>query len=138
MMKYSRQREAIKEYLMGRTDHPTAEMVYLSVRETNPKISLGTVYRNLSLLVSLGEIQKICCGDGVERYDANLKPHYHYHCTACGCVMDVPLAQVPSSQILLGDTFPEQVDGYTVLFHGTCRSCREKVKKTVDKPEKVC
>lgn len=58
MMKYSRQREAIKAYLMERQDHPTAEMVYMSVRETNPKISLGTVYRNLSLLVSLGEIQK--------------------------------------------------------------------------------
>ena len=130
MMKYSRQREAIKESLMGRTDHPTAEMVYLRVRESNPKISLGTVYRNLSLLASLGEIQKICCGDGVERYDANVEPHYHYHCTCCGSVMDVPLEQVPTSQILLGAEFPEQVDGYTVLFHGTCRRCREKKKKS--------
>ncbi len=126
MMKYSRQREAIKAYLMERRDHPTAEMVYMSVRETNPKISLGTVYRNLSLLVSLGEIQKICCGDGVERYDANVAPHYHYHCTSCGRVMDVPMEQAPSTQVLLGEDFPEEVEGYTVLFHGTCRDCRKK------------
>ncbi len=130
MMKYSRQREAIKAYLMERQDHPTAEMVYMSVRETNPKISLGTVYRNLSLLVSLGEIQKICCGDGVERYDANVTPHYHYHCTNCGRVVDVPMEQVSPIQMLLGEDFPEEVEGYTVLFHGTCRDCREKEKKT--------
>lgn len=129
-MKYSRQREAIKDFLMTRTDHPTAEAVYLSVRESNPKISLGTVYRNLSLLTSLGEIQKICCGDGVERYDANVAPHYHYHCTACGCVMDVPMDQVPTSKVLIGADFPEEVDGYTVLFHGTCRECRKKMEKS--------
>ena len=129
-MKYSRQREAIKEYLMERRDHPTAEMVYRDVREANPKISLGTVYRNLSLLVSLGEIQKICCGDGVERYDANVSPHYHYHCTCCGRVMDVPPEQAPPSPIRLREDFPEEVEGCTVLFHGTCRDCKEKSEKT--------
>lgn len=129
-MKYSRQREAIKEFLMTRTDHPTAETVYLNVRENNPKISLGTVYRNLSLLVSLGEVQKICCGDGVERYDANVGPHYHYHCTTCGCVMDIPTSQISTSEVLLPKEFSEEVEGYTILFHGTCRECRRKVGKT--------
>ena len=68
-LKYSRQRESIKEFLQGRTDHPTADTVYTNIREIYPNISLGTVYRNLALLASLGEIQKITCEDGADRFD---------------------------------------------------------------------
>ena len=53
-LKYSRQRESIKVCLQGRKDHPTADMVYTDVRKEFPNISLGTVYRNLSLLSELG------------------------------------------------------------------------------------
>ena len=63
-LKYSRQRESIKACLMNRHDHPTADAVYASIREDFPNVSLGTVYRNLNLLVELGEIQKLTCGDG--------------------------------------------------------------------------
>ncbi len=56
MLKYSRQREAIKNFLMTRHDHPTADVVYSNVRTEFPNISLGTVYRNLTLLADLGEI----------------------------------------------------------------------------------
>lgn len=59
MIKRSRQREAIRQCLAGRYDHPTAETVYMSIKDEFPNISLGTVYRNLSLLSDLGEIQKI-------------------------------------------------------------------------------
>ena len=54
-LKYSRQRESIKTCLMGRKDHPTADALYTSIREQFPNISLGTVYRNLNLLVDLGD-----------------------------------------------------------------------------------
>ena len=57
-LKYSRQRESIKANLMSRHDHPTADALYASIREEFPNISLGTVYRNLNLLVETGEILK--------------------------------------------------------------------------------
>ena len=63
-LKYSRQRESIKEYLASTTSHPTADAVYLHVREEFPHISLGTVYRNLNLLADMGEIQRFSSGDG--------------------------------------------------------------------------
>ena len=63
-LKYSRQRESIKEYLRHTTEHPTADTVYGNIRKLYPNISLGTVYRNLSLLVDLGEIRKL---SGVDR-----------------------------------------------------------------------
>ena len=57
--KYSRQRELIKEFLMTRKDHPTADIIYQNVRNENPNISLGTVYRNLTLLAKDGEIRRL-------------------------------------------------------------------------------
>ena len=42
-LKYSRQREAIKEFMMSRKDHPTADSVYMHIRDEYPNFSLGTV-----------------------------------------------------------------------------------------------
>ena len=56
MIKYSRQRESIVNFLASRTDHPTAETIYQNIKKEFPNISLGTVYRNLSLLEEIGEI----------------------------------------------------------------------------------
>lgn len=61
MIKRSRQREAIRQCLTGRYDHPTAETVYMSIKDEFPNISLGTVYRNLSLLSDLGGDSKNYC-----------------------------------------------------------------------------
>ena len=88
-LKYSRQRESIKEFLTGRTDHPTADFVYENMKQIYPNISLGTVYRNLSLLADLGEIQKLSSFGGADRFDARTAPHCHFMCTRCGRVMDV-------------------------------------------------
>ena len=61
----SKQRSVIRDYLWGRIDHPTAEKLYNEIRVEHPKMSLGTVYRNLMLLTDLGEIQAIDVGDGI-------------------------------------------------------------------------
>ena len=67
-MKYSRQRQLIKDFLMTRKDHPTADVVYTNVRLQDPNISLGTVYRNLTQLADIGEIQRLRMGDGVDHF----------------------------------------------------------------------
>ena len=54
-VKHSRQRDAIKTFLMSRKDHPTADVVYTFVKNDFPSISLGTVYRNLSFLWSMAK-----------------------------------------------------------------------------------
>ena len=86
-LKYSRQREAIKEFLMTRKDHPTADVVYMNVRQEFPNISLGTVYRNLTLLSDIGEIVRLRVGEGVDHFDANTNPHYHFVCNTYLCVI---------------------------------------------------
>jgi len=126
VLKYSRQRESIKKYLYGRTDHPTADMIYTSIREEYPNISLGTVYRNLSLLVELGEIRKVTT-DGADRFDAKLEPHSHFVCRHCGCVMDVMLPLQDQADYVNQNWNMGKVDECRMEFFGVCNSCLKKV-----------
>ena len=90
-LKHSRHREAIVRFLMTRKDHPTAEVIYNNIKQEYPKISLGTVYRNLSLLAEIGEIQKITCGDSSDHFDANINPHPHFVCKECFRIIDLEM-----------------------------------------------
>lgn len=125
-IKYSRQRESIKNCLMNRHDHPTADTIYISMREEFPSISLGTVYRNLNLLVELGEIQKLTLSDGADRFDADIRPHYHFVCRHCQQVSDLPLAPVDSIQQIAQEYCTGRIDSHVTYFYGVCQECLKK------------
>ena len=120
MLKYSKQRESIKNFLVTRYDHPTAETVYLNIRKEFPNISLGTVYRNLNLLAEIGEIQKLSPGIGPDRFDGNPAPHYHFICRHCGCVMDLTVSGLDHINILAGQDFDGEIEGHITYFYGAC------------------
>lgn len=123
-LKYSRQREAIKSFLSGRTDHPTADMVYTEVRREFPNISLGTVYRNLTLLADRGEIARVDVGDGIDHFDPDTSAHYHFRCRRCGCVQDLQLARTDTLSELAASRFDGEIAGSVTYFYGLCRECR--------------
>ncbi len=125
MIKHSRQRDAIRENLMGRYDHPTAETVYMDIKEDFPNISLGTVYRNLSLLSDLGEIQKISTGAGPDRFDGNPKPHCHFQCRKCYQVLDIPFEHPEELNAHASKNFAGIIEGNSIQFYGLCPSCIE-------------
>lgn len=122
-LKYSRQRESIKAYLMARQDHPTADAVYTAIREEFPNISLGTVYRNLNLLVELGEAQKLNCGDGKDHFDADVSPHYHFICQHCSAVTDLMLKPLPEVTEQAQAAFDGQIHSHVTYFYGICPNC---------------
>lgn len=124
-LKYSRQREAIKQYLSSTKAHPTADSVYMHVKEEFPNISLGTVYRNLNLLADLGEVIKITTPDGADRFDAETKPHYHFCCNKCGAVLDMNIPDLDELNTYASKNFDGEIDGHTILFHGICNKCRK-------------
>lgn len=133
MIKRSKQRESIKAFLSGRTDHPTAEFIYSHLREEMPNLSLGTVYRNLALLTELGEIQKISTGIGPDHFDGNPKPHNHFTCTCCGKLIDLEMENINYIDDIAADGFPGQIRGHVTYFYGECPSCLDShnlTKKT--------
>ena len=126
-LKYSRQRESIKEFLMTRTDHPTADTVYENMKIIYPHISLGTVYRNLSLLTKLGKIKKISCEDRTDRFDGLSTPHSHFICDSCGCLLDLPYYPDSSLYQQLNKNFDGEITECSVVFHGICKKCTGKI-----------
>lgn len=122
-IKFSRQREAIKEYLQSTIEHPTADKVYMHIREEYPNVSLGTVYRNLNLLSERGEIIKVKCQDGCDRFDSNMNPHYHVVCNECGSVSDLFLDSIEHINVIAGAAYPGRIEGHVTYFHGVCPDC---------------
>lgn len=127
-LKYSRQRESIKNYLLETTSHPTADMVYMHVKQEFPNISLGTVYRNLKLLTDLGEAIKITAPDGGDRFDGHVQPHNHFYCIDCGRILDLNMDMDVINHIneLAAKDFDGIIESSTTLFYGKCNNCTQK------------
>jgi Fur family transcriptional regulator, ferric uptake regulator len=118
------QRTIILEELGKLKTHPTADDLYRTVRTRLPKISLGTVYRNLEILSEAGLIQKIEVPGTMKRFDGDTDIHHHVRCVSCGAVSDIG----PAHAIALPD-IPGDVDGYRIVgcrldLIGICPRCR--------------
>ena len=121
MLKHSKQRDAILANLRSRYDHPNAEMIFASIREEIPNISLGTVYRNLALLAEMGEILKIGSSeDGKEHYDGHTHPHSHFFCEDCGEIYDI--GEIFDTRNL-EETLHIRIYEASTTLKGKCRSC---------------
>ncbi len=81
----SKQRQAILDTLSGQASHLSAEDIYHAVKLKHPKISLGTVYRNLEVLTETGTIYRTIFADGKARFELALAGHHHHLvCINCG------------------------------------------------------
>ena len=136
----TRQRRMILEELAKVTCHPSADEVYEMVRRRLPRVSLGTVYRNLELLSEAGLILKLAPGGSQMRFDADTRPHYHIRCTRCGHVDDLAVSGVSEDdpemrgavrslakmQRLLAKCSKYDIIGYNLEFAGLCPSCNDR------------
>lgn len=124
IQRYSRQRELIYEAVRNSHAHPTAEMVFQQLRPENPRLSLGTVYRNLDQLSREGRLTRMPFP--VERYDACTDPHCHLRCERCGAVSDLPLPYAAELDAAAAALRPEaRVTRHDLVFYGLCPACRE-------------
>jgi len=129
----TRQRRLVLEEVRSRTDHPTAEQVYVSVHEKDEHLSRATVYRNLHLLAEEGLILSIKAPGG-ERFDLRTDNHAHVICIECGRVWDVPLKEDTTldSQATAAlrpkakGGYPWTVYSHTTIFNGLCPECAAK------------
>lgn len=89
-------------------------------------MSLGTVYRNLNILIDQGLIRKIDFGSTYDRFDANIDPHYHFICEHCGTIIDLDLPIDDSLNNRVTDATPFSADRHRIEFYGTCDRCGSK------------
>jgi len=122
--KRSRQRERILELLQGTGAHPTADWLYDRLKGEFPNLSMGTVYRNLNVLVEQGLIKRIDFGSTFDRFDAVTGPHYHFICEKCGAIIDLPLPIDEALNHRVDDATPLKARGHRIEFYGVCDRCQ--------------
>lgn len=132
-------RRIVLEVVRGTDAHPTAEWVHRMVRRRLPRVSLGTVYRNLRLLVAEGLVHEMPGPHA--RFDGNLDRHHHFTCTSCGRIVDVdgPLCDPPTRAVsarvaaLTGLT----ITHHRIEFFGRCPGCRPVTgRRRPDRPSR--
>ncbi len=120
------QRQVILEELRKLNTHPGADEIYKVVRRRLPRISLGTVYRNLEVLSALGKIQKLELSGSLKRFDWNTKKHYHIRCVRCNRVDDAPIAPLNQLENDLYKATVFEIIGHNLEFIGFCPECSKK------------
>ncbi len=122
--KNSKKRQALLDALCATHEHPTAEMLYNQLKPDYPELSLGTVYRNLGVLVQDGLVQSVGNVNGQERYDAIVCPHPHFVCRRCHSVIDLELPDTVSDMYeAINSRFHCSPEGYSLTIKGLCESC---------------
>jgi Fur family peroxide stress response transcriptional regulator len=122
--RFTEQRAAVYRWLAETDVHPTADEVFLAVREGLPGISLATVYKSLETLVGCGLAVKLTFADESARYDGRTDPHHHARCLACGRVTDIP-GEIAEREIeaLRRRSGGFTVTGYRLQLSGYCSHC---------------
>lgn len=122
----TRQRRLILEELKNLRSHPTADEVYETVRKRMPRISLGTVYRNLEVLSQSGLALKLDLGGTRRRFDGTASEHYHVRCVRCGKVADLPVEPIEGLEAAVRNDSDFEIIGHRLNFLGLCPMCRGK------------
>ena len=125
-VRHTRQRQVILEELQNTDTHPTAAELFGRVRTRLPKISLGTVYRNLELLVKNGMARKLDSGSSQARYDGDMHDHYHIRCIECGRLDDIPAGSTKLKPGRVTRMKGYKIVGYRLEFAGICKDCQRK------------
>ena len=126
-LRKTEQRTAILEEIRLCRNHPSADEVYQLVRRRLPRISLGTVYRNLELMASQGIIHSFATSSGQKRFDPVTKQHCHFRCKICGKIEDIPFA-VRCPRLDPEDPWVQErkIQGARPEYFGICPDCIDK------------
>ncbi len=126
----TKQRLVILEEIRKVSSHPTADEVHALVRKKLPKISLGTIYRNLELMAGQNQILRLDGTGNQRRYDGNTDDHFHLRCVQCGQVKDllIDYPQEMEKKVALETDY--ELLSCRLEFVGLCPRCKTKKQKS--------
>ena len=124
-LRVTRQRQEIFRAVAQSDTHPSAETVFLNVRESLPSVSLDTVYRTLSSLEEMGLLHRVGLSSKA-RFDGDLRPHCHFVCTQCGEVYDIFPQEHEAITWPLSAQNAGEIKQVNVQFKGICKNCTRR------------
>lgn len=105
--------------------HPSADVIYKSLKSEYPELSLGTVYRNLNVLTDMGLIIKVNSGLDSEHYDGNIEKHYHMVCEKCNHLYDMDIPYLDNIVSEAQENSKHKICKHDLVFVGICEHCNE-------------
>jgi len=114
----------ILDVVKGSSEHLTAGEVFSRVRDRDPRVAYGTVYRSLHLLVRHGLVQELTFADQASRYDGRTDRHDHVHCTSCGLLVDVEVPEALMARHVAAERSGFAITSHHTVFSGACPACR--------------
>jgi Fur family peroxide stress response transcriptional regulator len=122
--KHSKKRDAILQAIQSVESHPGARWVYEQLKSAIPGLSLGTVYRNISIFREEGIVNSVGVVNGEERFDGRTEPHPHFICEKCGAVIDLLEDNQPEIIANISINIPGcAIDKRKTVFYGLCTEC---------------
>ncbi|MHA2054874.1 MAG: Fur family transcriptional regulator [Candidatus Hodarchaeales archaeon] len=122
-MKYTNQRVAILNFLKNNLNHPSVEEIYEEVKETLPRITKATVYKNLKALRDK-ELLKEVNVKGVSRFEAIIDSHHHIICKICGKIGDFFSDELIEYSLEITKNHKDFIiDQAETTFFGQCKDC---------------
>jgi Fe2+ or Zn2+ uptake regulation protein len=128
--RHSKQRETILKIIQNTYTHPTAEWIYEKVRNDIPRISLGTVYRNLRFMSTQGIIRELQIGDSQTRYDSHHQDHGHFICIRCQMIFDLENIDTSHRRRSIERKIQCHIISYRLDYFGICHQCRKDERKS--------
>ena len=122
----SKQRTRMLDLLRSTENHPTADWLYEKLKNEFPRLSLGTVYRNLSILIEQGMARRIHFGSTFDRFEANIKPHYHLICESCGKILDFEMPIYENLNLKVKQLTNFTIHHHKLDFYGICEACKTR------------
>ena len=122
--KHSTQRDALFNLLCSTHTHPTAAWLYDKLREDFPRLSQGTVYRNLNILAEQKRIKVINVDGTFAHFDADMSVHNHVICTRCGKVEDAFMPSDEDCEKKAAEISGYRIDSHRFDFFGLCPDCQ--------------
>jgi Fur family transcriptional regulator, peroxide stress response regulator len=122
--KITPQRLAIVKILAESKAHPSVENIHVEIKNDFPTMSLATVYRNIILIKSYGEVLELGFPDGSNRYDGNKPyPHPHVICIKCKKIVDPDLDSLDEMKEEVESETNFKILNHRLDFFGICSNC---------------
>lgn len=126
------QRQLILDYIKSASLHPTAEQIFNIVRKKMPRLSFGTVYRNLDILEKQNLVKVLSYSKERARYDAVIDNHYHFVCERCDKIMDLVMDEMVEMNEQAAKRHCLQISRHSIFFFGLCKECAKFMAKRND------
>lgn len=127
--RHTRQRQRIYELLARSHTHPTADSIYQRLKPEFPRLSLGTVYRNLRVLCEEGSVKELRAGGTLSRFEGRTEAHPHVVCRVCGAIEDCDIAIDAELETRAARATSFHVEQHQLSFIGLCPQCVRRPAK---------